>query len=200
MGVIISRGQTFLGIPLLKVRNVLRAWRYGSSEDVHEIGIRKDVSLDPRTVMVLIEELRDRGFIGPEEQEYGAPRDGLTEKGLALAGAGGKRRVPKAKAMTVLQNLLAASSSVNSREDLLGSMINPSKADVGDIDLVLTTGLKEGFDGHTAAQRMDETAVEMAGPNKRTEIDGQGLPPAQHLPAECKELAAFRHLKEQFAQ
>ncbi|EIM26681.1 hypothetical protein [Microvirga lotononidis] len=173
MGVIISRGQTFLGVPLLKVRNVLRAWRYGSSEDAHEIGIRKDVSLDPRTVMVLIEELRDRGFIGPEEQEYGEPRDGLTGKGLALAGAGGKKRTPKDRARTVLQSLLTASSAVNSREDLpfnvqqiwlFGSMINPAKADVGDIDLVLTTGWKEGFDGHTAAQRMDEIAVQMAGP------------------------------------
>jgi len=36
--------------------------------------------------------------------------------------------------------------------------------------------------------------------NKRAEIDRQGLPLAQHLPAECKELAAFKHLREQSAQ
>ena len=62
--------QTFLGLPLLKVRNALKAWRYGWTTDAHDIALRKDVDLNPRMAMVLLEELRDRGLIGPKDQEY----------------------------------------------------------------------------------------------------------------------------------
>ena len=79
MSVSIEKGATFLGIPLVAVRNVLKAWRYGKTEDAHEIAIRKDVNLDPRTVMILLDELRDRDLIGPEKSEIGREFDGLSE-------------------------------------------------------------------------------------------------------------------------
>jgi hypothetical protein len=62
MGVNIPNEARFLGVPLVKVRNVLKAWRYGKSVDAADIAKLANVGLDVRTVMMLLDELRDRGL------------------------------------------------------------------------------------------------------------------------------------------
>jgi hypothetical protein len=136
MSVNIERGQQFLGVPLLKVRNVLKAWRFGGSEAPHNIAVRKDVGLDPRTVMVILEELRDRGLIGPEERDHGESFDGLTDAGKALASARGQSRVAKSRAWSVL----------------------------GDVDVVVVTGRPERF-MDTSIERFEELARQLGGEN-----------------------------------
>jgi hypothetical protein len=84
MSVLIEKNTTFLGVPLVTVRDVLKSWRYGKSEDAHEIAVRKDVNLDPRTIMILLDQLRDRGLIGSEKSEIDRAFDDLTEAGQAL--------------------------------------------------------------------------------------------------------------------
>lgn len=108
MSVSIEKGATFLGIPLVTVRNVLKVWRYGQSTDAHQIAVRKDVSLDPRTVMTLLDELRDRGLIGPEKSEIDQVFDGVTEAGRSLLVAKATRRTNKAKAWKILRGFLKA--------------------------------------------------------------------------------------------
>ena len=73
----IDRDQTFLGLPLLKVRNVLKAWRYGRTTDAHDIALRKDVDLNPFTVMVLLEELQARKVEIEIQDVAGLPSTGV---------------------------------------------------------------------------------------------------------------------------
>ncbi|MDR7038941.1 hypothetical protein J2X36_003713 [Methylobacterium sp. BE186] len=182
MGVAITNGTTFLGVPLTKVRNVLRAWHRGDRSDVWRIADLKNVDLDPRTVMVLLEELRDRGLIGPEEQEYGAPVDGLTDAGLALSGADARARTPKDKARRILDRFLDACAAVNARNDLpfairevwlFGSMLDPGKVDVGDVDLVVDRGRPAAFEG-SLVERYRELAREMGAGDSRGIFCGYG--------------------------
>ncbi len=59
MGIKIPKGAYFLGVPLITVRNVLKAWRYGGSTDAAQIASLSHIGLDARTVIVLLDELRD---------------------------------------------------------------------------------------------------------------------------------------------
>lgn len=169
-----------MGVPLIKVRNVLRSWRYGASRDPREIAGRKDVMLDPRTVMVLLEELRDRSLIGIEGEDTAHPHDGLTEAGKALAGASGQRRTPKERAGRLVADLLERSRQINARTDLpfsvqeiwlFGSMIDPSRADVADIDIAIRFGRPEAFET-TFFERFRDLALEMGG---RSAVDAGGV-------------------------
>ncbi|MHC2020400.1 hypothetical protein [Methylobacterium sp. CM6247] len=176
MGVTIPKGAAFLGIPLIKIRNLLRGWRHGDRRDLWRLAVRKDIDLDPRTVMVLLEELRDRGLLGLEEQEHGPPKDGLTEAGLALSGAIARRRTPKPHAQAILDRFLDACATVNETKNLpfdvrqvwlFGSMIDAAKADVGDIDLVVEQGRPEAFATWDRAQaRFKELGKEMGAPRQ----------------------------------
>lgn len=156
MSVVIDRTQDFLGVPLVTVRNVLHAWRYGGSREPHDIAQRSNVKLSPSTVMVLLHELRERGLIGLEKAETRSGTiDGLTHAGLALVAAVARKRTPKSKAREVLEKFLAACSAANAREDfpitikeiwLFGSMIAAQKTEVADIDLVMVTEYRAKFD------------------------------------------------------
>jgi hypothetical protein len=147
MSVVIDRTQDFLGVPLVTVRNVLHAWRYGSSREPHEIAQRSNIELPSSTVKVLLHELRERGLIGLEEAETRSGTiDGLTHAGLALVTAVARKRTSKSKARAVLDKFLAACLAANARYDLpvtikeiwlFGSVIAPQKAEVADIDLVM---------------------------------------------------------------
>jgi predicted nucleotidyltransferase len=173
MSVSIEKGATFLGIPLVTVRNVLKAWRYGKSEDAHEIGVRKDVSLDPRTVIVLLDELRDRGLIGPEKSDADQEFDGVTEAGASLLAAKATRRVNKARAWKILKSFLNACAEINTRSDLpfdvqevwlFGSMIDDNKGDVADIDIAPVFGRPKPFsDFKVREARFRELANQMGG-------------------------------------
>lgn len=112
--------------------------------------------------MILVEELRDRGLIGPEDQEHGPPEDGLTEAGLALAGADARKRTPKEQAQRILDQFLGACAAVNARTDLpfnvrevwlFGSMIDATKLEVGNVDIVVEFGQAEGYDRASALKR-----------------------------------------------
>ncbi|BAF86863.1 unknown protein [Azorhizobium caulinodans ORS 571] len=169
MSVTILPGQHLLGVPLTRVRNILKAWRYGGSSDVVSIAERNDVELDPLLVLILLEELRERGLIGEEADEIGDVFDGLTPTGEALAHATARKRTPKAKARKVLEEFLAACERINARRDLpveilevwlFGSMLDPNKADVADIDLSVLTGTPADFKGDII-KRYDELAKAM---------------------------------------
>jgi hypothetical protein len=122
--------------------------------------------------MVLLDELRDRGLIGKEE-EFGSKFDGLTETGKALMVAKATCRTDKAKAWKVLKTFLQACADVNARTDLpfdvrevwlFGRMIDDSKNDVVDIDIGPVFGHPERYDEFKERRaRFEELAEEMGG-------------------------------------
>lgn len=88
-------------------------------------------------------------------------RGNLTEAGVSLASARATKRVPKSKASAVFERFLSACEAVNRRDDLpfrvdevwlFGSLLNPDKEDVGDIDFVPVIGstkLRPGTETHS---------------------------------------------------
>lgn len=175
MGTNIPKGAHFIGVPLLKARNILAAWRSGNGLDAHAIAIRKNVDVEVPTVMAVLDEFQDRGLIGAELPERGLGRPpepflGLTQDGLAVAAASGRKRTPKAKAGKVLYEFLKACQTANDRDDLpfvveevwlFGSMLNDERLDVGDVDFVMETALREGFTFEKACARYEELAEDM---------------------------------------
>lgn len=146
MGRQFARGASFLGVPMVKARNVLRAWRHGESDNASEICNRSDVGLDAQVVAMLLQEFEERGLIGTEVLDTGREIHGLTEAGVAFATASGKGRTPRGKAGAVLDALLDRCAAVNADPEsphlvdqvwLFGSMVRDAP-DVGDIDFVVT--------------------------------------------------------------
>ncbi len=165
MGIKIPKGAYFLGVPLITVRNVLKAWRYGGSTDAAQIASLSHIGLDARTVIVLLDELRDRGLIGEEMGDGNRVRDGLTEKGLALVIASARARTPKKAAWKKFDEFLASCAAINTRAELpfyvkevwlFGSMIDSARMDVGDIDFVIET------DRRANASKSSETYERLA--------------------------------------
>lgn len=157
MSVMLPRDAEMLGVPLLKVRNLLQAWHgAGRRKNVEQFSRKRGIELPQVTTAILVEELRDRGFIGDATGDFGIPiEDGLTTKGKALGSAKATARTPKEKASKVFDGLLDAAERINARSDLqfrvreiwlFGSMVDPDKADVGDIDFCLEFDRPPAFD------------------------------------------------------
>lgn len=144
MGVTIPKDASLLGIPLLKVRNFLQNWHRNGATDSWSHLRRRGIEMEPATAAVLVDELYERGLIGDGTNAFGVELpDMLTDKGKALGSAKVVRRTSKTAAASVLEGLFVGADRINARPDmpfrvariwLFGSMIDPNKADVGDID------------------------------------------------------------------
>lgn len=173
----LSKDADLLGVPLLKVRNLLQAWHQsGRLRNIEQISRKRGIELPQASTAVLVEELRDRGFIGDVAGDFVIPVvDGLTAKGRALGSAKATARTRKEKALQVFDGLLDAAERINARGDLpfrvreiwlFGSMVDPSKADVGDIDFCLEIDRPPAFDDwDEAMNRYRALARELDAPN-----------------------------------
>ena len=159
MGVSIAKGQTFLGLPLTAVRDVLLAWNRPDNRNAWTVAAR--TGLPPWTSAVIIEEAKLRGLIHPTRILDGErSRGNLTEAGLLLATARAMKRTQRAKALRVFENFLDGCEAINRRDDLpfeveqvwvFGSILDEDKRDVGDIDFVpviRNAKLRPGTDTH----------------------------------------------------
>lgn len=164
MSVMLPKDADLLGLPLLKVRNLLQAWHQsGRLRNIEQISRKRGIELPHATTAVLVEELRDRGFIGDVAGDFVIPVvDGLTAKGRALGSAKATARTPKEKARKVFDGLLDAAERINARSDLpfrvreiwlFGSMIDPDRADVGDVDFCLEIDRPPAFDDWDEAMK-----------------------------------------------
>ncbi len=144
MGRHFGTGQEFLGVPVVKARNALKAWRHTGGDAV-DVCDRKDVGLEAPVVAMLLQEFEDRGLIGPEAVRRKTVL-GLTDAGKAFVTASGRRRVPREKAQGTLDALLERCAAVNADRAapyhvdqvwLYGSMVRGEPA-VGDVDVVVT--------------------------------------------------------------
>ena len=164
MSVMLPKDADLLGVPLLKVRNLLQTWHQsGRLRNIEQISRKRGIELPQATTAVLVEELRDRGFIGNVAGDFVIPVvDGLTAKGRALGSAKATARTQKEKAHQIFDGLLDAAERINARGDLpfrvreiwlFGSMVDPDRADVGDIDFCLEIDRPPAFDDWDEAMK-----------------------------------------------
>jgi hypothetical protein len=133
----------FLGVPLARVRNLLKAWR---GTDLEAAASSTDVDIPLPDALALASELAAQGFIHPEGW-IGADDDDrfLTTKGLALALAVSRKRTPLAKAQEIVDAVLRRAERNNADPArlhdideiwLFGSTAAGS-ATVGDVDVAV---------------------------------------------------------------
>lgn len=152
----ISKTAKFLGVPLTVARNALLAWDEGKSKDIATISYRSDVREDVPTTLALLSEMEANGLIGKDpDYDYGHGF-GLTTKGRGLAHASDTPRITKAKAKPILDQLLKNIEATKLIEGfprkvtkvwLFGSMIDATKTDVGDVDVVVESEPTPEFSG-----------------------------------------------------
>jgi hypothetical protein len=146
---------TLLGHPTTKLRTMLSCWAKGK-RDLSSFTNLKSVALSPAAVLALLGEAHDRGLFHsfvpdyiaedrPDRENHRVSR--LSDAGSAVAIATATGRTSKKVAKRVLDAILANAATLSNDPNALycvdqiwvfGSYINSAKADVGDLDLVVT--------------------------------------------------------------
>jgi hypothetical protein len=154
MTTIIRPGATFLGHPATKLRTVLTSWAKGKRTP-DSLAYLKSVALSPASVLALLGEAYDRGLIQtvipehipddmPDREDYRVCE--LSNDGRAITSASALKRSTKVVAQGVLDTILGNAATLATDAKALycvdqiwvfGSFIDSSKADVGDLDIVV---------------------------------------------------------------
>lgn len=157
MGRQIVRGSMFLGVPLVRARNLLVAMTEYYWNATVIAGLSR-VRLDIQTTAMLMQEFKDRGLFDWDERGL---RWELNPSGIALATASGMPRARRDRAEAVLAELLASAADLNANPDmpyhvdriwLYGSMLGDSE-DVGDVDVVVTKKWSPEYERLEATER-----------------------------------------------
>ena len=140
----------FLGWPVSKLRALLKSYHVGKNSFL-DYGCLAPVKLTGGAAAGLLGEALARGLIGRVDAEGDPSPDAgfsLTMAGRAVAAATALKRTRKATARKVLDRLLhnavalsgeAAAPIKVARIWVFGSYIDPSRDDVGDLDVVIET-------------------------------------------------------------
>ncbi len=150
----IKSTDKFMGHPVTKLRAILRSWAKGTRAP-NELAHLAPVKLSPGAVTAFLAECLERELVtvgvDPEIPENIPNRerfsDGvLSNAGFAITGASAKKRSSKDAAAKVLDAILRNASILGNDDKatiaidkiwVFGSFIDPSKSDVGDLDIVI---------------------------------------------------------------
>jgi hypothetical protein len=141
----VSKNDTLVGLPLIKIRDLLRPYRQGAitAEDV-EMGL----GLSGTEAAAVLQAMVDAGFIEPEsEQRWGhvSGQFSITALGSRLCVARFVKRITREKADALVKQMLERVTEINERDELIfrvkrvrafGSYAGDAP-EVGDIDLAV---------------------------------------------------------------
>ena len=159
----IDTSMEFLGWPVSKLRAVLRAQNVGKGS-FGDVGHLSNVKLTSGAAAAMIGEAFLRGFIAKVDEEGNPDPNGgygLTRPGKAIASATAMRRTKKASAERILDGVLAKAAELAvdgvtpikvSKIWVFGSYIDPTRPDVGDLDIVIETRFT-GIEGTASFRR-----------------------------------------------
>ncbi|MCZ7861062.1 hypothetical protein O9X98_06550 [Agrobacterium salinitolerans] len=157
----IKRDDLFLGLPLTKLKTLLQLFENDTRHPA-AVGRSSKLKLSSSLATAMIGESRIRDLISfglPDGAENGPRkwrRSALTPAGEAIVTASARKRATKAAAGKVLHDILVRTQclSVDKRAPLdvekiwvFGSFVDPSKTDVGDLDIVVEERRKPEFVG-----------------------------------------------------
>ena len=141
----VSRSDTIAGFPLIKIRDLLRPYRWGAitADDVEaELGLTRAEAASVLQAMV------DARFIEPESEQRWGHKSGqfsITDVGSRLCVARFVKRITREKADTLVRQMLERVNEINGRDELIfrvkrvrafGSYAGDAP-EVGDIDLAV---------------------------------------------------------------
>ncbi len=145
----INSNDEFRHISMLRLRQILKAWE--SRQELDSIGKHGKVQLSGEAVFAIVHEAIDQRLIA-----HGTPPGYpdtplslmLTDRGEAIANATARKRSGKAVGYAVLDKIIQnieklnenAHSPVNvERLWVFGSLIDPDRSDIGDVDIAIET-------------------------------------------------------------
>ena len=173
-----------LGLPLTRVRDLLRAWRYGPSRSIWALAERSRI--DPRLIALVLDHADRVGLTAEETDPAGDTRLGLSRAGYALAHASARPPTKRDRASARLEMLVARCQQINARADLpfrvaelwiYGSLLDPNRKAVGDINIALRWADAPGLSTEAALDRYYTLAraLAVAPPGDREPADA--IPP-----------------------
>jgi hypothetical protein len=141
----VSRSDTLAGFPLIKIRDLLRPYRWGliTAEDVEAA-----LGLTGAEAASVLQAMVNAGFIKFKSEQWGEHKGGLfsiTEVGSRLCVARFVKRITRGKADTLVMQMLERVNEINGRDELIfrvkrvrafGSYAGDA-SEVGDIDLAV---------------------------------------------------------------
>jgi predicted nucleotidyltransferase len=139
----VSKDEQIAGMPATSLRRAFRAMRsraYQRLDDLRAV-LGEGLDLPREQAKAVVEQLIAEGYIERSDLGYR-----LSEQGLRLAAASTGRPIPRAQAEQLLTELIERARDINqgdswyriARIELLGSMLDPSRETVNDIDLMVT--------------------------------------------------------------
>lgn len=152
----IKKGDTFLGFPATRLKTLLTSWRKGNNYP-GGLSELKALSMTSGACAAFLGEALHRNYIGVGHAEGLTVEQSrtrrfqhleLTRDGQAIVAASAMTRSSKSKAAKVLDELLQKAERLSKDAHaptevdqiwVFGSFIDETKADVGDLDLVVTT-------------------------------------------------------------
>ncbi|MCV9963860.1 hypothetical protein OIU34_18450 [Pararhizobium sp. BT-229] len=159
----LDTSMEFLGWPVSKLRAVLRAQNVGKSS-FGDVGYLSAVKLTSGAAAAMLGEAFLLGFIAKVDEDGNPDPNGgygLTKSGKAIAAATAMRRTKKDNAKRILERVLAKAAELAvdavtpikvEKIWVFGSYIDPSRPDVGDLDVVIETRFT-GIDGTSSFRR-----------------------------------------------
>lgn len=165
----IKLDTTFRGVQLRNLRPLLAEWLLGN-RGFQNLSRSAKIGLDEYTIIGLIEECYRAGLMEFGPEKYCRPGIEnrflkLTGQGIGIAAASATKRTSKKVAMTHLEDLLSRCSTNNADTKspveigevwIYGSMLDETKEDVGDIDIVILARRKAAFEGRSITTHIDE--------------------------------------------
>lgn len=143
----VEKDDQIAGVPATDLRRAFRVMRdenYRRVDDLHAV-FRAGLGLTQEQAQAITAQLIAEGYFEQGQLGYA-----LTERGLRLAAASTGKPIPRAKAEQLLDELLERARAINQSDswhriaqiELFGSLLDPNRATVNDIDLLVTLELR----------------------------------------------------------
>lgn len=140
----VSKNDTLAGFPLIKIRDLLRPFRGGV---ISAADVERELGLPNTQAEAVLQAMVDAGFVEPKSQTASGsiPHFAVTTLGSRLCVARFVKRITRAKADALVNQMLARVTEINERDELVfrvkrvrvfGSYASDA-SEVGDIDLAV---------------------------------------------------------------
>lgn len=147
MGHQIAKGDTFLGLPAIAARDTLRDWVDGRWRDPFSMTPTRATPHDAVSRIAILSEMTAMGWFSSDTAGYSNARlASLTPEARSFMAASMGKRIPRDRALAMANEVIANAAAFNGlprqiktipRIWLFGSLIDDSRHDVGDIDIVI---------------------------------------------------------------
>lgn len=151
----INLKDEFRHISMAQLRQILISWE--TKGNLTSIGSHSKVKMSGPWVLAILHEALQEGLLQPFNADEFHTTHGLSEAGEAIAKATARKRSPKETGAKILASIIENAEKLNSHPQavvrvnkiwVFGSFIDPTKNDIGDLDIALEYSQTALFHGN----------------------------------------------------